>query len=137
MSSTGVTPAKEEVTFYSDNDGVRVTNTRLIVGSTTYAMRNMTSVSRHVQEPNRVLPLLLCILGSFCVMGGAVGSSHGAIVPGIFMLGIGIGWWKLLKPRYSLLLASSSGETKPITSLDGSRIESIVRAVNEAIIERG
>ncbi len=35
---------EKEICFYSDDRGVRITNTRAIIGNTTYAMANITSV---------------------------------------------------------------------------------------------
>ena len=39
-----------EQTFYTNEDGVRITTTRAIFGSTTYLMANITSVTRD-EEP--------------------------------------------------------------------------------------
>ncbi len=74
MSATGAMPAKEETTFYSDNGGVRVTSARLIIGPTTYAMLNITSVMRAQELPSRVGPLVVLIIGVLSVFGGMSGT---------------------------------------------------------------
>lgn len=130
------TPAPSEITFYTDEQGVRVTNTRLIVGSTTYAMGNITSVSRTIYEPSLSGPIFLSAFGALFLFAGFAGSA-GLAVFGALLLGAGILWWKGLKVTYGLRISSSSGESTPISSVNREQIEKIVQAVNEAIIGRG
>jgi hypothetical protein len=136
MSTAGTAPAKEEISFYSDNSGVRVTNTRLIIGSTTYAMLNITSVSRAETPPSRVGPVMFLLVGTLSFLGGLSGGSNITIF-GVFMMAIGAFWWKTQKTKYHLVIASASGEAKAITSEDKQRVDKIVSAVNESIIGRG
>jgi hypothetical protein len=138
MTATGATPAREEVSFYSDDSGVRVTNSRLIIGATTYTMLNITSVSCAVERPSRVVPWAFFIVGAFSFLAGF--SSRGAegfIIFGLFMLAIGGLWWKAQKTYYHLRIASASGEASAVKSTDETRVEKILEAVNEAIIGRG
>ncbi len=137
MSATGSALAREEVVFYSDDSGVRVTNSRLISGSTTYAMNNITSVSLNSESPSRVWPLVFSSIGIFSCLNGLSGTEHSGVVFGLFMLGIGVLWWKAQKTKYHLKIASASGEMNAITSTNKKRVESIIQAVNEAIIGRG
>lgn len=137
MGTTGAVPAKEEINFYSDNTGVRVTSSRLIIGQTTYAMLNITSVSCAAQLPSRIGPLFFLLIGALCLIGGIGGSEAALIGWGVFLLAIGGLWWKLQKTNYHLRIASASGEANAVSSQDKQRIESIVQAVNEAIIGRG
>lgn len=137
MSATGTALGKEETTFYSDDGGVRVTSARLIIGSTTYAMLNITSVMRAVEPPKRIGPLLFLIGGLFIFGGGLSGSDLSAVVWGVLLLGIGVFWWWKQKPQYHLRIASASGEANAVTSPDKDRVDKIVQAVNEAIIGRG
>jgi hypothetical protein len=137
MATTGTAPAKEEVSFYSDNDGVRVTGSRLIIGGTTYAMLNITSVSCASEAPSRIGPLFFLIIGALSLIGGITASTPGAAGFGVFLLAIGGLWWKVQKAKYHLRIASASGEANAITSTDKQRVSGIVQAVNEAIIGRG
>jgi hypothetical protein len=125
------TPAKGEISFYSDDNGVRVTNSRLIIGTTTYAMLNVTSVMRKAEPPNRVGPIILLLLGV------AVLAHHNTAFFGFLMLVAGVLWLKSQKTLYHLRIASASGEANAITSTDVLRVDKIVQAVNEAIIGRG
>jgi hypothetical protein len=137
MSTTAAVPAKAEVSFYSDGGGVRVTNSRLIIGQTTYAMLNITSVSRASQPPSRLGPLLFLIFGSLFVIAGFGGTQHGGAFLGVLLLAIGGLWWMMQKTKYHLRISSASGEANAVTDTDQQRVDNIVQAVNEAIIGRG
>ena len=130
------TPAPAEATFYTDEQGVRVTNTRLIVGSTTYSMSNITSVSRSIKKPSYTGPIFLCFFGIVFIALG-LEQATGFAVFGVVLFIAGGLWWKGLKTEYGLRIASSSGESTPIISHNCDRIDKIVHAVNEAIISRG
>jgi len=131
-------PAREETTFYSDSL-VRVTNARLMIGQTTYAMLNITSVMTAKENPSIVGPVLLLTIGAICFIGGLSGGwSSGGVTLGFLMVGIGGGWLKeRLKPKYHLRISSSSGEANVVTSKDKQTIEKMVQAVNEAMIGAG
>jgi hypothetical protein len=126
-----------EIGFYCEN-GVRVTSTRLLVGSTTYAMANITSVRTSVAQPSRKGPLLVILVGLVLLLIAA--NSHAmagmAFVSALIIAG-GIFWWTSQKAIYAVRIASSSGESSPITSVNEERIDRIVQAINEAIVHRG
>ena len=52
VRSGTITIERAEPTYYSDEKGVRITPTRLTIGSTTYAMANITSIKTKKDEPN-------------------------------------------------------------------------------------
>jgi hypothetical protein len=137
MGTTGATPAREEVIVYSDENGVRVTSSRLIIGQTTYAMLNITSVSCAADPPSRIGPLFFGIFGALLFFAGLSGKVTQLALVGFSLLAIGGLWWKLQKTHYFLKVASASGEAKAVTSTDKQRVDRIVQAVNEAIIGRG
>ena len=137
-------PTPSEVSFYSDDQGVRVTNTRLIVDSTTYAMGNITSVSRATHPPSRLGPIIVGAVSVLFFAQAFIGGTSVAHKDALPLLGIGtvvlggaVLWWIMQKTVYALRVASSSGEATPISSTDRARIDKIVQAVNEAIISRG
>lgn len=133
------TPAMApEVTFYSDEGGVRVTNSRLIIGPITYAMLNITSVSRAVTKPNRLGPMLLLAIGALVIFASFSGHFEiGPFMIGVVFAGLGALVWKLQRNKYHLRIASASGEANAITSVNAEQIDKIVQAVNEAMIKRG
>lgn len=125
---------EKETTFYSDDRDVRVTDKRLIVGNTMYAMANIASVSTALTKPSRRVPLVFIAIGAlvFLASGGdSTGLTYGAI-----LLAVGILWWKAQKSVYHLRISSASGQSTAVSSSDRSYVERIVQAVNEAIIKR-
>lgn len=118
----------EEKTFFSQGD-VRVTNARFIVSGQTYAMNGVTSVKQGVNEPSRGGPLLLGIVGLIMLF---------AIAPlGIILLIFTIVWWVKQKPEWIVILHSSSGEARALVSEDKGYIDSVIAALNDAIVHRG
>lgn len=128
----------EETTFYSDDEGVRITNTRAIFGSTTYAMNNVTSVSKGYKSANHATGVLMIVIGIvvawLCITLKAVLSG---IVAGVIFVAIGVLLLKILKPTYSVKIGSASGEIVALESQNGKYIQDIVEAMNEAIMKRG
>ena len=130
---------ENEAVFYSDEQGVRVTSARLIVGPKTYAMRNITSVATRRTNPSYVGPVLSCLLGAlFALIGfNAVSQSPGKVVLGIVLLVLGVFWAKIMKPDHHLRISSSAGDSSALESKNKNYIDGIVHAINEAIIHRG
>lgn len=126
----------EEVSYYSDQSGVRVSDKRVIIGSTTYSMANITSVSTKVEHPSMMGPILLIAIGLFLFVSGVAGKSGGPAVIGGIVAALGYFWYKGRKPVWHLRIASASGETTPLQSVNGQWISSIAQAINEAIIHR-
>jgi hypothetical protein len=127
-----------EVSYYSDQSNVRVTNKRVIIGNTTYSMANITSISTHVEKPSLTGPILFMFIGvSLLFMGLAeTPKSGGAALIGVIVGGLGYFWFRGCKPVSHLRIASASGESTPLKSVNQQWIDGIARAINEAIIRR-
>jgi hypothetical protein len=128
-------PAREknEPVILQEAD-VTVTTARFIVGGQTYAMSGITAVRSFVYHPSIAGPIILIILG---VLGLLIGPGVGARVFGLLLAVGGVFWLTKKKPTYSVLLSSSSGEHRALSHKDGTYINRIVGAVNEAIVQRG
>ena len=125
-----------ERTYYSDENGVRITRTRAIFGSTTYSMANLSSVRTVVRPPNRSRGISTALVGIVTlVIGYNTGVEITAAGVVIILLGILIA--SMAKGIYYVMISSSSGESKAISSSDKDYINSITQALNEAIISRG
>src|SRR5690348_5477997 len=61
-----------EITFYSDEHGIRVTSTRLSCGNKTYSMANLSSVA---VKRDKVNSNIIALLG-ICLIVWGVGSSQ-------------------------------------------------------------
>jgi hypothetical protein len=126
----------DETSYYSDQSGVRVTDKRVIIANTTYAMANITSVSTTIEHPSKAGPVLFIVIGVFMLLGGLTNSSMGVAFFGVIFGALGYFWNRGIKPIWHLRIASASGETTPLHSVNQQWIASIAQAINEAIIHR-
>jgi hypothetical protein len=120
---------------FFEHQRVRVTNTRFIVGSQTYAMAGVTSVRAHCEPPNRTLPLGLVIVGALMV----IYSGAGAKLLGLGLIALGIWIWTKQRPINTVLLCTSAGEVRALSDADDRDVDvpAVVTALNDAIIHRG
>jgi Family of unknown function (DUF6232) len=127
----------EEISFYSDQKGVRVTDKRVVIGNTTYSMASISSVSTKVEEPSRSGSVLCIAIGVGLVIAGLSRQrSGGLVILGVFAALFGYFWYRGCKPRWHLRISSASGESTPLSSTNKEWIASIAQAINEAIIHR-
>ena len=132
-------PPKEE-TFYSDN-AVAVTNTRIIIWGTTYALRNITSVKMTFTPPRIVKPILLLIVGliillaAFMSFNGNTPAPIGVYIIAGAMIGGAILWILSAITMYHVGLSSASGEIHALTSKNKAYIERVVLSINKAIVK--
>jgi hypothetical protein len=128
----------KQETVYFQEGGVTVTNARAILGSKTFAMANITSVSMHTDEPNKLIWILLTIFGLLFALIGFLPDSPTACW-GMSLVLVAFSVFKLftLKTKYSIVIGSASGETNALTSTNMTYIRKIVNAMNEAIVKRG
>jgi hypothetical protein len=137
----------EEVLF--QNDHVSVTPSRVLVGSTTYALRNITSVrvSATRDADTRVLAILvggflvwILLSGLLSLVGVAIG---GFVFLAVLVFSIWLSYFCLYsyipapKTIYHCVLATSGDEVQALSSTDFSFIEGVVNAISNAIIRVG
>jgi hypothetical protein len=131
----------KEVIIYSDKVVV-VTNLRVIIGGTTYALRNITSVRMAFTSPRIGIPVLLLLLGAFLLMLTVFPipfhDKNYDPVAGFILSGFAIGgsilWLCSIRLKYHVDLSSASGEIHALTSKNKAYIERIVLSINEAIV---
>ena len=113
----------EEI-VYEDNN-VKVTTSRIIIGNTTYALRNVTSVKRTYTEADSGCAGWMIGIGSIMIVGlivavineGLAGFDGASIVFTILMFGLvagGVYWQQSLRDSYHVSISSSSGEAHPV-----------------------
>ncbi|MGA3282931.1 MAG: DUF6232 family protein [Verrucomicrobiota bacterium] len=131
----------QEQRIYFDNV-VAVTTTRVVIGGTTYALRNITSVSMTYTPPGVLGAILLLFVGIILFFIGEF-LSYGGISPsaiityaaaGIIVCGTIFGMCRA-KPTYHVCLASTAGEVHALTSKNKAYIEKIVVSINDAIVK--
>jgi len=118
----------EEKTFF-EYDDVKVTNTRFITGSQTFAMSNVTSVKTQVDKPSKLWPLLGIVIGL------AIASGAPPIGIGVVLVCVAILF--LRKPLYHVMVTTSGTETSALKTKQREYLERVVGALNEAIVHRG
>ena len=116
--------------FLFNEGNIKVSKSRFIAGSETYAMSGISSVKSEAVPARAGLPLLLIIFGVIFL----VGSSY---VPPLLLIGGGIGIFIARSGQHSVTLGTSGGEIRSYVSRDKSFIEKVVNALNDAIIMRG
>jgi hypothetical protein len=117
---------------YFQSGAVQVTNSRVIVGSQTYAVAGITSVSFVHIKPKRYLPVAVLLAGFLLAK-----SNHGASIwHYAALLTPGLIWLLLQRSSYAVQLSTASGESKVLTSKKGGFIKSVVAAINDAIASR-
>lgn len=118
----------EEKTFLNEG-GVTVTSSRFIVPEQTYAMSGITSVKNSTDYPKRTGPILVGLVGVWML---ALANWYGAIPIVLCIL-----WWISQKPTFHILLATSGGELKALSSGDAAFISRVVKSLSDAIVHRG
>lgn len=126
----------DEISFYTDQNGVRVTDKRVILANTTYSLANITSVATSVEKPKLFGPIATISVGVLLVLSGAASKSAAVAIIGFCIAAFGYFWYRGSKPIWHLRIASASGEATPLKSLNQQWISSIAQAINEAIIHR-
>lgn len=123
----------EEKEFYK-NGNVSITNSRFLVGSTTYAMNGVTSVKRGERPPSILAPVIMGLIGLVMIFATSTLIFKGI---GVLLIILSIIWFKSLKTEYVVFLNSASGEYQTLTSTDKKYIDKVIDSLNEAIIYRG
>jgi len=137
-----ITP--NDITFF-EGKGVLVTNTRLLIGSRTYAMAHITSVGMSRIPADRTAGYLLIVAGIVLMAIGfgvalllrgnvAPVSIATGLVLGLLVSVAGIVLAVLATQAFMARIESSSGEVETIINPDVVFIQSIGRAVSAAIV---
>ena len=129
---------KQEIEkVYLDEESVKVTNSRFIVGGQTFALAGITSVTGAVFRESKTGDYAFGFLGACLALYG-LGGSAWAFLGGLVMVGLAyLDAVFVKKPTYSVHITTAGGETEALRSHDEGRIALVVDALNRAIIERG
>jgi hypothetical protein len=128
----------EEIVIY-EKDSIKITNQRAIFGEKTYAVSNITSVSKSKDSLYGEGGLIVMVIGIFVTLAGFLGTNAniGAALLGLLLAGGGLYAMAFMKPVHVLVISSSSGEVKAYLSSDEVLIQHLVEAVNKAIVQKG
>jgi predicted membrane channel-forming protein YqfA (hemolysin III family) len=123
---------KQETTFLSEQ-GVKVTSSRFILPSQTFAMSGITSVQSSIEKPKRLVPIIFLAVGTLLL----VSTPKETWQFDVLCLAVGGVWFALQKTIYHVLLHTSSGQAKALSSKDEQWISKVVHALNDSIVHRG
>ena len=142
--------AIETPLFNDDPSRITITPTLAIFGGATYPIKHISSVSARVNNPGRAIPFSLIAVGvtmlALTVLMGLAAlfyedssglfgiGSCGALGFWIFLTGIVV--WYSGKTSYEIRISHTGGEVRVFTSVDRVLIQSIVHAINQAIVQR-
>jgi hypothetical protein len=124
-----------EENIYSDNN-VSVSTSRIAVGGTTYALRNISSVKMATTPAKTGCAIALIIVGIIWAIAiiGSKGGALGAIILGGGCIAVGVFWLRAARADYHVAITSNAGEVRALTSKDRTYIQKIVDSINEAIV---
>lgn len=129
---------QEKVIYEQGN--IKITNMRAIFGDKTYAISNITSVTRKEKTNlSAFLPVAVIVVGIafisfaffiYAINWVAIGFGSIMVVGGYFLA-------MLLKTEYFVQIGSASGEEQAYKSKSIAKVTEIVKAVNQAMIQQG
>lgn len=117
-----------EKQFFQYED-VKITNTRFVNGTQTYAMSNVTSVKSFEQKPKRLGGVLVLLVGLAIAVNTPVVGLLIAASSAVYLI--------MQKTMYHVMLATAGGEVSALRTVQREYLEKVVSALNEAIIYRG
>jgi hypothetical protein len=129
----------EEKVIYKKGT-VRITNLRAIFGDKTYAISNITSVTKK-EKPNPAAfsPIAIITFGFAFLVIGFIGevTNWAMLFLAVMMIGGGYFLAMLLRTEYSVQIGSAAGEEQAYTSKSIAEVSEIVQAINTAMIVQG
>jgi hypothetical protein len=128
-----------EAVYYQDGTGLTVTSSRVIFGSKTFFLPNLTSLRVAELPAPKFYPSILMAIGVIIFFSaiGQINSNPPSALAGIglslpFIIG-SIIWFTLQKPNYCIKLGSFAGEMDLVTSDDRDYLLTIAGAINQAV----
>jgi len=119
--------------IFFEQGSVKVTNARFVVDAQTYAMNGVTSVKSRVTPPVRTGAFIAIGIGLLVL----IGAEGGTKIVGLLIAGAGAWYLTQLKATHAVYLSSASGEVQALSGHDEGYINSVIHALNEALIHRG
>jgi len=123
--------SEERVLF--QKSGIFVSNSRFVVASQTFAMRNITSVRVEKQTPALAIPGFLMLLGIALALIGFISGGVPLGVIGVVALVIGVYWAWNSKDTFKVVLTTTAGEVVAYESYDTQLIADIIKSLNDSI----
>ncbi len=132
-----------EKVFYEDTQ-TRVTSARIVIGSKTYALDNISSVDLQYRQDSASCFVwgFLLISAFLGVAGLATAFTGGGPIAFFFLITGGVLTWFCInqirshKPYYVAILETNAGSIDALSNENKESLVPIVDAINQAVIER-
>ena len=130
--------AKPETVLHQDEHAT-ITDRRIVMFGTTYALGNVTSVTMRRIGGNRLAGLIIGFM--LAAIAGCTGSaSNWPVVVSIGLviaaLAFGVVLSNQARDKFAVRIGTAGGESDAMSSTDRAYIEILVRAINEAIVRQ-
>jgi hypothetical protein len=135
-------PTDERI-YYDDQDGISVSNRKIVVHGATYSTANVSSVSKGVKPAQFGcgVPIIVAATITLVVAGMVwIGNGFSSDLAAFLILGaVGLGVGVLVNRRfpsraqYHVVLSMTSGDKQAVTSPDQALVDRIIAAISDAI----
>lgn len=125
----------EEKVFF-DRGNATVTSARIMLNGTTYALRNVTSVTMRSIPPSVVGWFLLGGLILLIALSSAAAKSWSVALFFALIGGLIIWAASTKQTAYVVAMSTSAGQIDALRSTDKATIQGIVDAINDAIVHK-
>jgi hypothetical protein len=112
-------------------DGLQVNSTQLIANEQTFTLRELTAVKHGYIEPKRGFSTLCVFIGTVLLNFEEV-----FIIVGGFSIVLGVMAFLTAKTIYTVVIETVHGEHHAFASENMDAVETAIRAINSAIINR-
>lgn len=130
-------PDEDILLIAGDN---QVTATKVILEGSTYNVADITAVKMVVKPVKLLMPVSFLVIGGILILNGFVTIPGGArplgLVIGVSFIVLGLMLLGDDEPTYCVRISNIWGEIDTITSKDPSTIQSVVDAINTALMKR-
>ncbi len=119
-----------------ERGNVLVSNSRFVIGNSTYPVRNISYVKSEIQKPKRLIPALSVFLGVAMVLISilTISVSTNGLAIGIGLIMLGAFFLVTRKTLHNILIHTNGGNVKAVSSPDGKLVAEILAALNSAIV---
>ena len=129
-----------EITILKEGN-VKITNVRAVIGTKSYAISNITSVSMHVNEPKMFLPVFFTVNMGICSVLIGISNMEAyaqCLQTGLYASITGILLFLISrKTKYSVHITGTAGELRILEANDKDYVERIVHSMHQAINLQG
>lgn len=125
-----------ETTYFSDERGISITDSRIVIYGDTYVMANITSIRREHVPSSRPGKIGAIILGLWLVLMFSIWHLVPGIIVGVIIMVIGIITTITHKDIWRLRIRTAAGDER-VLMLDWDLAKQLEDSINEALSKRG